>query len=65
MGVLVSIVSDWDLRFTAHFLKEFLASHEDIVEDEHCFSSLDGRLVGDDHPDFRIHATGMRPRSQG
>ena len=36
-------------------------SHGDIVADEHCFSSLDGRFVGEDHPDVRRHATGMRP----
>ena len=40
-------------------------SHGDIVDDEHCFSSLEGRLVGEDHPDFRGHATGMLPLSQG
>ena len=26
-----------------------------------CFSSLEGQLVREDHPDFRGHATGMRP----
>ena len=36
-------------------------SHGDIVDDEHCFSSLEGRLVGEDHPDFRGHATSMLP----
>ena len=64
-GVPVSIVLDWDLSFTTHFLEEFLESHGDILDDEQCFSSPDGRLVGDDHPDFRIHVTGMRSRSQG
>ena len=39
-------------------MEEFLASHGDTVDDEHCFSSSDGRLVGDDHLDFRGHATG-------
>ena len=44
-----------------HFLEEFLASHEETVDDEHCFSSRDGRSVGEDHPNVRGHATGMRP----
>ena len=62
-GVPVSIVSDRDPRFTAHFLGEFPESHGDAVDDEHCFSSTDGWSVRDDHPDFRGHATGMRPGS--
>ena len=40
-------------------------SHRDTVDDEHCFSSSDGRSVREDHPDFRGHATGMRPIPQG
>ena len=36
-------------------------SHGDIVDDEHCFSSPDGRSVGNDHPDFKGHDMGMRP----
>ena len=36
-------------------------SHGDTVNDEHCFSSSNGRSVRDDHLDFRGHATGMRP----
>ena len=43
------------------FLGEFPASHGNTVDDRHCFSSSDGRLVREDHPDFRGHATGMRP----
>ena len=35
--------------------------HGDIVDDEHCFSSLNGRLVREDHSDFRGHAIGMPP----
>ena len=45
------------------FLGEFLASHEDTVDDEHNFSSLDGRSVREDHPDIRGHVTGMCPGS--
>ena len=37
--VQVSIVSDPDPRFTAHFWGEFPASHADTVDDEHSFSS--------------------------
>ena len=44
------------------FLGEFSAIHGNTVDDEHCFSSLDGRSVIEDHPYFRGHATGMRPR---
>ena len=40
-------------------------SHGDIVDDEQCFSSLKEQSVGEDHPNFRGHATGMRSRSQG
>ena len=47
------------------FLEEYPTSHGDTIDDEHCFSSSDERLVGEDHPDFIRHATGMRPRSQG
>ena len=47
------------------FLEEFPVSHGDIVDDKHCFSSPYGWLVGEDHPDFRGHATSMRSRSQG
>ena len=44
------------------FLGEFSASHGNTVDDEHCFSSSNGWLVRVDHPDFRGHATGLRPR---
>ena len=47
------------------FLEEFLASHGDIIDNEHYFSSTSGRLVREDHRDFRGHATSMRPRSHG
>ena len=55
----------WGSQVYDSFLEEFPKSHRDIVDDEHYFSSLDGRLVGEDHPNFRGHATGMRSRSQG
>ena len=41
------------------FLGELLASHGDTVDVEHFFSSPDGRLVKEDHPNVRGHATGM------
>ena len=40
-------------------------SHGDTFDDEHCFSSPDGRSVKEDHPDFRGHGTCMRSISQG
>ena len=43
------------------FLEELSTSHGDTVDDEHYFSSLDRRSVGEDHSYFRGHATGMRP----
>ena len=39
--------------------------HEDMVDDEHYFSSPYGGLIRDDHPEFRGHAMGMHSRSQG
>ena len=47
------------------FLEEFPMSHGDMVDDEHCFSSTDRQLVKEDYPNFKGHATGMHPRSQG
>ena len=44
------------------FLGEFPTSYENTFDDEQCFSSSNERLVRDDHPDFRGHVTGMRPR---
>ena len=46
-------------------LEEFLESHRDAVDDVHRFSSLNRRLVREDHSDFRGHASSMRSRSQG
>ena len=39
------------------FLEEFSASHGDIVDDEHSFSSPYGRSVKEDHLDVRGHAS--------
>ena len=44
------------------FLGEFLGSHRNTVDDEHFFSSSDGWSVREDHPNFRGHAMGIRPR---
>ena len=52
-------------RVYSSFLEEFTASHGNTIDDEHCFSSCDERSVGDDHLDYRRHATSMRFRSQG
>ena len=43
------------------FLGEFPVSHGDTIGDEQCFSSPDGRSIGEDHPNIRGHATRMRP----
>ena len=42
-------------------LEEFPMSHEDTVDDKHNFSSTNEREVGEDYPNVRGHATGMRP----
>ena len=47
------------------YLEEFPTSHGDTIDDGHYFSPTDGWPVKEDYPDFRGHATGMRPRSQG
>ena len=64
-GVSVSIISDWDPRFTAQFLEEFPEGHGDTDEDEHIVSSVDGWTVKEDYPGFGGHAVSMRPRLQG
>ena len=38
---------------------EFPTSHRDTIGDEHCFSSLKGRSIGEDHPNIRGHAMRM------
>ena len=43
------------------FLEEFPTSHRDTIDDEHCFSSPNGRSVGEGHLNIRRHATGMHP----
>ena len=45
------------------FLGEFPTGHGDMVDDD--LSSLDGRSVREDHPNFKGHAMSMCPRSQG
>ena len=34
-------------------------SHGDIVDDEHCFSSPNGRSVRENHQNFKGHATSL------
>ena len=43
------------------FFGEFPESHGDTVDDEHDFSSPNGRLIIKDHPNVRGPATNMRP----
>ena len=61
--VLVSIISDRDPRFTIYFLKSFQKAMGTQFDYEHCVSSEDKWTVGEDHIDFRGHATSMCPRS--
>ena len=42
-------------------LKEFPKGHRDAVNDEHCVSSIDRWLVGQDHRGLRGHAVSMCP----
>ena len=46
-------------------LEEFLESHRDTVDDEHCFSFTNRWLVREDDTGFRGHAASVRSRSQG
>ena len=64
-GVPMSIILDWDPRFTTHFFGEFPTTHGDTIDDEHNFSSPNGRSIDEDHPDVRGHAMSMCPGSQG
>ena len=45
------------------FLGELPTSLGGTIDDEHRFSSPDGRSVREDHPDIRGHVESMRPRS--
>ena len=45
------------------FLGELPANHRYTFDDEHNFSSPEGRSVREDHLDVRGHATGMCPGS--
>ena len=61
-GVPVSIVSDQDPRFTTHFLESFQqAMGTQLMMSTALPPQMDGRSVREDYPDFRGHATGMRP----
>ena len=62
-GVLVSIVSDRDSKFTANFWKSFQKAMGDTIDDEHCVSSADIWSVREYHTDFRGHAASMHPGS--
>ena len=53
-GVPISIVLDQDPRFTTHIWKSFLR----VMGTQLMMS-----IAFHPHPDFRRHATGMRPRS--
>ena len=46
-------------------MEEFLESHGNTVDDEHCFSSIDRRPVEEDYTGFRGHIASMYHRSQG
>ena len=58
-GVPVSIVSDRDPRFTAHFQKSFQQSMGTQLMMSIAFHPQTDRSIREDHPDFREHAMGM------
>ena len=62
-GVLVSIISDRDPRFTSYFWKSFQKAMGTQFDYEHYVSSEDRWSVREDHIDFRGHATSLCPRS--
>ena len=51
----MSIVSDRDPRFMAHY--------GDVVDDEHYVSYIDRWSTGEHHTSFGRHVTSMCPRS--
>ena len=62
-GVPISIVSDRDPRFTAHFWKSFLKGYGHTTNHEYSFPPTDRWSVREDHTGVRGHAASMRPRS--
>ena len=57
-GVLVSIVSNMDPRFTT-LLEKFPKGYGDTIDDEYCVSSVDKWSIRENHTGFRGHAASM------
>ena len=64
-GVPVSISIGSGSQVYSSVLEEFPKSHEDIVDDEHCVSSVDKWSVGEGHTSVRGHVASIRPELQG
>ena len=62
-GVPVSIVSDRDPRFTAHFWKSFQKAMVHTANHEYNVSPIDRWSVREDYTGVRGHAASMRPGS--
>ena len=62
-GVLVSIISERDPRFTAHFWKSFQKAMGTQLTMS--VSSADRWSVREDHTSFRRHSASMRPNLKG
>ena len=62
-GVLVSIVSDGDPRFTVHFWKSFQKGYGHTIDHEYNFPPADKWSVREDHTGVRGHVASMRPGS--
>ena len=62
-GVPVSIVSNWDPRFTAHFWKSFQGAMGTKLMMSTAFSSIDRWPIGEDYTGFRGHAGSLCPGS--
>ena len=45
------------------FLEELPTSHGDTIDDEHRFSSPNGRSIKEDHPNVSEHDASIRPGS--